>query len=177
MDLQSLHWYRGYHFNGPLTIETGCKNYTLSRPVLQGLSPQKATDCRKRVRLLIPSHAWWCRATGQHEQADELLQRCLYALEMALHPFFQWGEPGCRIPFEEEHNRPLFSALFKHMQVGQPCSYNCKTGNYNICHGCIQTRHNSSQEWLESVTEVYLCYRVCVGPSRQQGGKANDSSD
>ncbi|CAL5228630.1 g11796 [Coccomyxa viridis] len=56
------------------------------------------------------------RATGQHEQADELLQRCLYALEMALHPFFQWGEPNCRIPFEEESNRPLFAALFKHMQ-------------------------------------------------------------
>lgn len=65
---------------------------------------------------------WRCRATGQHEQADELLQRCLYALEMALHPYFQWGEPGCRIPFEEESNRPLFSALFKHMQVGQSSS-------------------------------------------------------
>ena len=65
------------------------------------------------------SHAWRCRATGQHEQADELLQRCLYVLEMALHPSFQWGEPGCRIPFEEENNRPLFSALFKHMQVGR----------------------------------------------------------
>ena len=112
--------------------------------MLQVSPPQKATDYRNRVWLLIVSHAWWCRATGQHEQADELLQRCLYALEMALHPFFQWGEPGCRIPFEEEHNRPLFSALFKHMQVVQPCSYNCKTGNYYMFYGCIQTTQDTT---------------------------------
>lgn len=71
------------------------------------------------MHVLMANHLWCYRATGQHEQADELLQRCLYALEMALHPFFQWGEPNCRIPFEEESNRPLFAALFKHMQVGQ----------------------------------------------------------
>ena len=58
-----------------------------------------------------------CRATGQHEQADELLERCLYALEMALHPQFFLGDPHCRVPYEEETNRPLFTTLFKHMQA------------------------------------------------------------
>ena len=58
-----------------------------------------------------------CRATGQHEQADELLERCLYALEMALHPYCVLGDASCRIPYESEKNRPLFTALFKHMQV------------------------------------------------------------
>ncbi len=46
---------------------------------------------------------------------------------MALHPFFQWGEPICRIPFEEESNRPLFTALFKHMQVRQLTSSETST--------------------------------------------------
>ena len=58
------------------------------------------------------------RATGQHEQADELLERCLYALEMGLHPYCVLGDANCRIPCEFEKNRPLFTALFKHMQVG-----------------------------------------------------------
>lgn len=66
----------------------------------------------------IPSNGQHsCRATGQHEQADELLERCLYALEMALHPYCVLGDASCRIPYESEKNRPLFTALFKHMQV------------------------------------------------------------
>ncbi len=72
---------------------------------------------RNSIGVFLTHDASCCRATGQHEQADELLQRCIYALEMALHPYFKWGEANCRIPFEEEHNRPLFIALFKHMQV------------------------------------------------------------
>lgn len=58
-----------------------------------------------------------CRATGQHEYANELLERCLYALEMALHPSCIFGDAACQVPFEEEANRPLFTALFKHMQA------------------------------------------------------------
>jgi len=72
---------------------------------------------RNKLGMLLTHDLSCCRATGQHEQADELLQRCIYALEMALHPYFKWGEANGRIPFEEEHNKPLFSALFKHMQV------------------------------------------------------------
>ncbi|KAK9819275.1 hypothetical protein WJX81_004556 [Elliptochloris bilobata] len=53
------------------------------------------------------------RATGQHEYAEELLQRCLYALEMAWPPSFR---PQARVDFEEEQNRPLFVALFRHIQ-------------------------------------------------------------
>ena len=45
------------------------------------------------------------------------LERCLYALEMALHPYCVLGDASCRIPYESEKNRPLFTALFKHMQV------------------------------------------------------------
>ena len=58
-----------------------------------------------------------CRATGQHEYAEELLQRCLYALEMAWPPSFRAQVGGCRVAFEEEQNRPLFVALFRHVQA------------------------------------------------------------
>ena len=58
------------------------------------------------------------RATGQHENADELLERSLYALEMAWHPWFNpITNPDCRLKYEEECNRPFFHALFKHMLV------------------------------------------------------------
>lgn len=57
------------------------------------------------------------RATGQHEYADEMLQRCLYALEMAWHPSFSPATASCRLPYSQEQNRPLFAALFKHMQA------------------------------------------------------------
>ncbi len=69
-----------------------------------------------------------CRTMGQHEQADELLERCLYALEMAQHPQFALGEPHCQAPFEKESNRPLFSALFKHMQAGLFLFSSCSRG-------------------------------------------------
>ena len=54
--------------------------------------------------ILVPQISSWdsCRATGQHEQADELLERCLYALEMALHPYCVLGDANCRIPYESE---------------------------------------------------------------------------
>ena len=69
-----------------------------------------------------------CRATGQHEQADELLERCLYALEMALHSQFFLGDAHCRVPYEEESNRPLFTTLFKHMQASPSLFYSCSRG-------------------------------------------------
>ncbi|CAL8471120.1 g10662 [Coccomyxa elongata] len=56
------------------------------------------------------------RATGQHETADEMLERCLYALELACHPWFNPSTANCRLPYRQEQNRPLFTALFKHMQ-------------------------------------------------------------
>lgn len=46
-----------------------------------------------------------------------MLERCLYALEMAWHPWFNPATANCRLPFAQEQNRPLFTALFKHMQA------------------------------------------------------------
>ena len=51
--------------------------------------------------------------------AEECLSRALYSLEMGWHPTFDItsGGAGCRLDFEVEENRPLFVALFRHIQV------------------------------------------------------------
>jgi hypothetical protein len=48
--------------------------------------------------------------------AQELVERCLYALECAWHPSFVPTTAACRLPYAEHENRPLFIALFKHVQ-------------------------------------------------------------
>ena len=57
-----------------------------------------------------------CRATGEHASSDEMLERCLYALDLAFHPRFVLGRS--RMSHGPVRNRPLFAALFKQMQVG-----------------------------------------------------------
>lgn len=42
----------------------------------------------------------------------------LYCLEMAWHPFFSPASGSCRLEWGMPENRPLFVALFRHMQVG-----------------------------------------------------------
>lgn len=54
-----------------------------------------------------------------------MLERCLYALEMAWHPWFNPATANCRLPYEQEQNRPLFTALFKHMQACPRQTYLC----------------------------------------------------
>ncbi len=59
---------------------------------------------------------------GETAYAEEMLERCLYALEMAWHPWFSPQAANCRLDYSLPANRPMFSALFKHMQVrtGEP---------------------------------------------------------
>ena len=45
-----------------------------------------------------------------------MLERCLYALDLAFHPRFVLGKS--RMSHGPIRNRPLFAALFKQMQVG-----------------------------------------------------------
>ncbi len=47
-------------------------------------------------------HGVLCRATGQHEYADDMLQRCLYALEMAWHPWCA-AAPSCACMHAGQH--------------------------------------------------------------------------
>lgn len=57
-----------------------------------------------------------CRASNQHEYAEETLQLCLYALESAWHPSFKPYSRQCYLSFENPKNRPMFVALNRHMQ-------------------------------------------------------------
>jgi len=56
------------------------------------------------------------RHMGESQISADLLERCLYALECAWHPSFNITTGRCRLDFEWDPNKPLFAALFKHMQ-------------------------------------------------------------
>lgn len=56
------------------------------------------------------------RRMGESQRSADLLERCLYALEYAWHPWFNITTGRCRLDYGWDPNKPLFVALFKHMQ-------------------------------------------------------------
>ena len=60
------------------------------------------------------------QATGEQAYAEEVLERALYAFEMAWHPAFNPVTASCRLEFAHPPNRGFFVALFRHIQVGAP---------------------------------------------------------
>ncbi|KXZ51917.1 hypothetical protein GPECTOR_11g44 [Gonium pectorale] len=57
------------------------------------------------------------RHMGENSYAEEMLDRALWALEAAWHPSFQPATATCRLDYGVEENRPLFGALFRHVQA------------------------------------------------------------
>jgi tetratricopeptide (TPR) repeat protein len=53
---------------------------------------------------------------GEFQRSADLLERCLYVLECAWHPWFNPTTGMCRVDFAHDANKPLFYALFRHMQ-------------------------------------------------------------
>ncbi|KAL3700030.1 hypothetical protein R1sor_018052 [Riccia sorocarpa] len=53
---------------------------------------------------------------GEYQQAADLLEQCLYALECAWHPSFNPSLGTCRLDYTVDTNRAFFLALFRHMQ-------------------------------------------------------------
>ncbi|KAG0556957.1 hypothetical protein KC19_11G090600 [Ceratodon purpureus] len=56
------------------------------------------------------------RQMGESQRSADLLEKCLYALEYAWHPGFSITTGRCRLDYGWDPNKPLFVALFKHMQ-------------------------------------------------------------
>jgi tetratricopeptide (TPR) repeat protein len=56
------------------------------------------------------------RRMGESQRSADLLERCLYALEYAWHPWFNITTGRCRLDYGWDPNKPLFVALFNHMQ-------------------------------------------------------------
>ena len=57
------------------------------------------------------------QATGEHQYADEMLERALYAFECAWHPAFSPATGNCRLEFAHQPNRAFFMCLFRQTQV------------------------------------------------------------
>ncbi|KAL4430372.1 hypothetical protein ABPG77_002178 [Micractinium sp. CCAP 211/92] len=55
------------------------------------------------------------RSMGEQAYAEEMLERALYALEMAWHPSFSPAAANMHVPYDEA-NAPLFICLFRYMQ-------------------------------------------------------------
>ena len=60
------------------------------------------------------------RSSGSHETAEDMLQRAVYALEMAWHSRYNPINVDVFISYDRPVNRPLFRALFLHAQVFAP---------------------------------------------------------
>lgn len=58
---------------------------------------------------------------GEHSTADDMLDRCLYAFEMAWHHSFNIANANCMLDPEREENKGFFEALFRHLQVLVSC--------------------------------------------------------
>jgi Transcriptional repressor TCF25 len=86
-----------------------------------------AFEC-ERVRSL--------QATGDPAYADEMLERCLYGLEMAWHPAFNPPLGSCRVPYKHAANRPLFVALFRHMQARARAALRRLAGRQTLTSAC-----------------------------------------
>ena len=57
------------------------------------------------------------KSSGEGTAAGELLERALYALEAAFHPWLDVGAGDCRLEYSIEANKPLFNALFRQCQL------------------------------------------------------------
>ncbi|KAI3425283.1 hypothetical protein D9Q98_009050 [Chlorella vulgaris] len=55
------------------------------------------------------------RSTGEQAYAEEMLERALYALELAWHPTFSPAAASMHVPYEQA-NAPLFTCLFRYTQ-------------------------------------------------------------
>jgi Transcriptional repressor TCF25 len=58
---------------------------------------------------------------GDQSQADDLLDRCLYAFEMAWHHSFSIASANCMLDPEHSENKGFLEALFRQLQVPTRC--------------------------------------------------------
>lgn len=60
--------------------------------------------------------AEYFKFSGELQMSTDATAKCLYALECAWHPMFSPLQGNCRLKYNHEANRQLFSALFTHMK-------------------------------------------------------------
>lgn len=59
--------------------------------------------------------AEYFKIVGEHQMSADAIGKCLYALECAWHPLFPPWQGNIQLKYNHETNRPLFKALFIHM--------------------------------------------------------------
>ncbi|XP_043716492.1 transcription factor 25 [Telopea speciosissima] len=109
--------------------------------------------------------------SGEHQSSADSIGKCLYALECGWHPLFSPLQGNCQLKYSHDTNKPLFSALFAHMQNMD--RRGCHRSALEVCKlllsldsddpmgamFCIDYFALRAQEyaWLEWFSEEYSC--------------------
>ncbi|KAJ4957212.1 hypothetical protein NE237_013995 [Protea cynaroides] len=109
--------------------------------------------------------------SGEHQSSADVIGKCLYALECGWHPLFSPFHGNCLLKYSHDTNKPLFSALFVHMQNMD--RRGCHRSALEVCKlllsldsddpmgamFCIDYFALRAQEyaWLEWFSEEYSC--------------------
>jgi Transcriptional repressor TCF25 len=85
------------------------------------------TDCVAGLTLRFDSalllldatndYSCYLQSMGEQSQADDMLDRCLYAFEMAWHHSFSIATANCMLDPERKQNKGFLEALFRQLQV------------------------------------------------------------
>ncbi|GAB4815863.1 hypothetical protein N2152v2_002909 [Parachlorella kessleri] len=116
--------YRGVTADGKLEFSY---SYSQAYQAVQELYEQcQASFDPNNIAALLQHHPYHLdalltmtdlyRSMGENSYADEMLERCVYALEMSWHPSFNLAAASMFVPFGDA-NKPLFLALFKYQQA------------------------------------------------------------
>lgn len=126
------HWPR---WDGSLSMEfleaSGRRNHLRYVQSSSYVQAQRAFEAAKAIHdfnaiasvlLYHPYHldslltiAEYFKIVGEHQMSADAIGKCLYALECAWHPLFPLWQGNIQLKYSHETNRPLFKALFIHM--------------------------------------------------------------
>lgn len=111
------------------------------------------------------------QSMGEHSTADDMLDRCLYAFEMAWHHSFNIATANSMLDPEREENKGFFEALFRHLQVSIPSQSSLLTTT--LCCIRLMTRTCLNPEPVVCMTSLHVapaqadCLMISQGLSRR----------
>jgi Transcriptional repressor TCF25 len=89
------------------------------------------------------------QSMGEQSTADDMLDRCLYAFEMAWHHSFSVATANCMLDPERKENKGFYEALFRQLQV----------------HYVARLVHGVCSRWCTASQQPFLCtcaWRCCA---------------
>jgi Transcriptional repressor TCF25 len=96
----------------------GCKTFVhLRSQVIHESTVNQHVSINRNVSVYHCSSCGHLQSMGDQSQADDMLDRCLYAFEMAWHHSFSIASANCMLDPERNENKGFLEALFRQLQV------------------------------------------------------------